>query len=79
MVHTNLSLSQAKIDQPKNRKKNDYRPIDSNSGIIDYTLIANFYLFFGWLEQREVGSDKDRNPAVLSLFTNALPHDLHGR
>ena len=53
MVHTRLRWSQAKVDQPKNRKRNDYRPIDSNSRIIDYTLIANFYLFFGWLEQRE--------------------------
>ena len=41
MVHTGLRWSQAKVDQPKNRKKNDYRPIDSNSRK-GYTLIANF-------------------------------------
>ena len=41
MVHTALRWSQAKLDQPKNRKKNDYRPIDSNSRK-GYTLIANF-------------------------------------
>jgi hypothetical protein len=44
MVHTGLRWSQAKVDQLKNRKKNDYRPIDSNFRK-DYTLIANFYLF----------------------------------
>ena len=60
MVHTGLRWSQAKVDQPKNRKKNDYRPIDSNSRIVGYTLIANFYLFFGWLEQREDGKSNAR-------------------
>ena len=60
MVHTGLRWSQAKVDQPKNRKKNDYRPIDSNSRVIDYTLIANFHIFFGWLEQREDGKSNAR-------------------
>ena len=49
MVHTGSRWSQAKVDQPKNRKKrlriivgkNDYRPIDANSRK-GYTLIANF-------------------------------------
>ena len=59
MVHTGLRWSQAKVDQAKNRKKNDYRPIDINSRT-SYTLIANFYLFFGWLEQREDGKSNAR-------------------
>jgi len=59
MVHTGLRWSQAKLDQPKIVGKNDYRPIDSNSWI-DYTLIANSYLFFGWLEQREDGKSSAR-------------------
>ena len=54
MVHTGLRWSQAKVDQPKNRKKNDYRPIDSNSRI-DYTLITNVYISFGWLQHKEDG------------------------
>ena len=59
MVHTGLRWSQAKLDQPKIVGKNDYRSIDSDSRI-DYTLIANFYLFLGWLEQREDGKSNAR-------------------
>ena len=59
MVHTGLRWSQAKVDQPKNRKKNDYRPIDDNSRK-DFTLIVNFHLFFDWLEQREDGKSNAR-------------------
>ena len=64
-----------------NRKKNDYRPIDSNSKI-DSTLIANFNLFFGWLEQtlsrKKTGKatrdlPQARQPRVLALASKMQP------
>ena len=65
MVHTGLRWSQAKVDQSKNRKKRlriivRKTTIDQSTLIPDYTLIANFYLFFGWLEQREDGKSNAR-------------------
>ena len=33
MVHTGLRRCQAKVDQPKHRKKNDSRPIEKGKGL----------------------------------------------